>query len=297
MQTVKAPNERPEFQETMDALLERQPNLHKHALKALKQIFAYPVSHDLKWADVNALLKDAGAVTNVSAHQKEHVELNGVTRTFRTAKSPVLDTREVLDVRHFLLEALVPNHPPDPLRYREPTPLKADGSVDKSAALVIDYYYATLYRLWLLPMGKNSHSTEQDAEGILSIPQLVGEPVPDNLRHVPGTPEMYNHSKGKGDAVHGKSRTPTTSDTELYEYFGRVANTLLEPERVLVVGHGDGHSNTAESFTNYLSKFRPALYQKVVGQKSIKQDTRHMTRHQFLHFARAQLHSFDQAAE
>lgn len=268
----------PELQAALDAILKDHPKLHKNALHGLRLVFRHPVSHDLKWTDINSVLKDAGATYTVSAHHREHVELNGVTRVFNTTKAN-LETKDVLNVRHFLLQALLPDQPADPL-HTKPTATvitKPDGTSEKSALLVMDNEKATFYRLWVVPLDKR----EPDPEGaVTEIKHLV-------------TAEDYGHSHGKKDIEHGHSRHPHTSDTEYHDYFNRVAVLLADVDKLLLVGHGGGHSFIAEIFAKYLNKNKPMLGHKIIGLHAVKQDTSHMTRPQLLHFARSHIQSFD----
>ncbi len=70
--------------------------------RTFDRIFQHPISHNLEWRDVHALLQEMGQVT------KEHngslkVARNGQTLVLHpTSKKDVTEMDEVMKLRHFL---------------------------------------------------------------------------------------------------------------------------------------------------------------------------------------------------
>jgi hypothetical protein len=75
-------------------------NRHRRTLKA---IFAQPVSGNIRWRDVEALLKALGAVLNEREGSRVAVLLNDRVAVFhRPHPSPNMDKGAVKDMRRFL---------------------------------------------------------------------------------------------------------------------------------------------------------------------------------------------------
>ncbi len=69
---------------------------------------------------------------------------------------------------------------------------------------------------------------------------------------------LHHFSHKDQPREHGQ-RSP--KDQSFYE---RVADAVTIGARIVMVGHGEGHSNAAHHLTEYLRKHRPETFQKVV---------------------------------
>jgi len=77
----------------------------KHA-RILAALFRQPILGDIKWRDVEGLLKSLGAEFEERAGSRVAVFLNGRTAVFhRPHPGPNLDKSAVRDVRRFLASA------------------------------------------------------------------------------------------------------------------------------------------------------------------------------------------------
>ncbi len=71
--------------------------------KTLEAIFAHPARANIKWRDIEGLLKALGAEIEEGAGSRIHVLLNGVPATFhRPHPRPDTDKGAVSDVRDYL---------------------------------------------------------------------------------------------------------------------------------------------------------------------------------------------------
>ena len=77
--------------------------MNKRHQKTLNSIFAQPISGNIKWRDVEALLKNLGAALSERAGSRVAVFLEGRVAYFhRPHPSPNMDKGAVRDLRKFL---------------------------------------------------------------------------------------------------------------------------------------------------------------------------------------------------
>lgn len=67
-------------------------------------------------------------------------------------------------------------------------------------------------------------------------------------------------------------------------YLEAVADALCDAERILLIGHGQGRSNTSQAFLTYATSRRPDVAARVIG--SITSGISAMDRAQVLDLAR-----------
>lgn len=71
--------------------------------RTLEAVFAHPISANLEWRDVVALLESLGAVTEEGEGSRVHVALNGRAMTLhRPHPRPTMDKGAVAAIRDFL---------------------------------------------------------------------------------------------------------------------------------------------------------------------------------------------------
>lgn len=80
--------------------------MNKRHRKTFNDIFAQPISGNIKWRDVEALLQTLGAVLSERAGSRIAVSLNDSFAVFhRPHPSPNMDKGAVRDLRRFLENA------------------------------------------------------------------------------------------------------------------------------------------------------------------------------------------------
>lgn len=80
--------------------------MNKHHKKTLHSIFAHPISANIKWRDVESLLKSLGAVISERSGSRVAVLLNDRVAVFhRPHPGPNMDKGAVKDMRRFLESA------------------------------------------------------------------------------------------------------------------------------------------------------------------------------------------------
>ena len=71
----------------------------------LHAIFARPVRSDVRWRDIEALLRPLGATINEGAGSRVRVELKGEVAVFHRPHQPGTDRGVLVSVRRFLEQA------------------------------------------------------------------------------------------------------------------------------------------------------------------------------------------------
>lgn len=80
--------------------------MNKRHRKTLEAIFVQPISGNIKWRDVESLLKTLGAILTERAGSRVSVSLNDhVIVLHRPHPSPNMDKGAVRDLRRFLQRA------------------------------------------------------------------------------------------------------------------------------------------------------------------------------------------------
>ena len=80
--------------------------MNKRHRKTLNDLFAQPISGNIKWRDVEALLQALGAVLSERAGSRVAVSLHDSVAVFhRPHPSPNMDKGAVRDLRRFLENA------------------------------------------------------------------------------------------------------------------------------------------------------------------------------------------------
>lgn len=74
---------------------------HNHE-NTLRQIFAHPVSMNIKWKDIVHLVESLGGKAEPSQGGRERFVLNGQDRVFHVPHSKQVESRdEMMQIRHF----------------------------------------------------------------------------------------------------------------------------------------------------------------------------------------------------
>ena len=82
--------------------------MNKRHRRTLNATFAHPISGNIKWRDVEALLKALGAIISERAGSRVAVRLNDLVAVFRRPHpSPNMDKGAVRDLRRFLENARI----------------------------------------------------------------------------------------------------------------------------------------------------------------------------------------------
>lgn len=71
--------------------------------RTLDQVFAHPLSMNIKWPDIVKMFESLGAKVEVVNGGREKVTLNGLEETFHIPHGRTVNSRdEMMQIRHFL---------------------------------------------------------------------------------------------------------------------------------------------------------------------------------------------------
>ncbi len=207
--------------------------LSKPELATLEAVYQHPLSHNLEWSDVVTLFTALGEVKHKSNNEMAF-EIGGEHHLVRKPHSKDLTASEVMDFRHLLTRTgWSPATKTD-------SAIKSDGSsatpaVNQDLLVAIEHHEARLYHLDI-----RSSNPEDDV-----------------IR--PYDPHGFLHHLSHKD----QSRERGQRATEDPSFYSRIAEEIVSAGRVVVVGHGEGHSNAAHHLIEYLKLHHPESFQKV----------------------------------
>lgn len=190
---------------------------HERTLQAL---FAHPLHHDLRLADVEALLLHLGMhVEHRSDHRFNLKAPSGATVVVHAASGkhhPFLNEEGTLRLRRFLKqEGITPEHPIADAAHPR-------GDQAKRLVVHLDHRGA---RLWWLKGNEINTSTLQP-HGLWSSHQRLSH------RH---------------DRDIAGQRAPVD-----FEFLNQLSQAVLHADRVLLLGHGRGESDTSLLLRKYI---------------------------------------------
>lgn len=226
--------------------------LSKASRATLDALFRHPVTHNLEWPDVVALFAKLG-----TADHKSHNEIAfGIGTERHLVHKPHakdLTASEVMAFRHILTRA-----------GWSPATSGAAGAVAATPErlnrlVVVDHHEAHVYDLDLKSADAADHAIR-----------------PYDPHHV------LHHLSHKDKSRERGQRAP-----EEPGFYQRIADTLVSASRIVLIGHGKGHSNAAHHLDEHLRKHCPETFQKVVCE--VVADLSSLTRPQLLAMARRAL--------
>ena len=210
-------------------------------------IFQHPVSHNLPWRDVTALMEHLGTV-----EEKDNGHLlftvNSVTLAIHHPQGKeVSDVQQTLDIRHFLESA----------------------GVGKSGNVTTDGAKAAP-PLRLLVVIRQQKTLIFRTEGKDALPERLYPYDPHGILH------HLNHTDGRDKG----SREP-----ENLIYYKEIAKTLAGADEILLMGNGTGASSAMTHLRDFFATHHPEITQRIVGTVTL--DLEALTEGQLLQEARA----------
>lgn len=234
--------------------------LSKASRVTIDAIYRHPLAHNLEWSDVLALFDKIGTVDQ-KGNDEVSFGIAGEHHRIRSPHTKDLTTAEVIAFRHMLTRAgWAPQAKPD-------LSIKADhaGSVEGAAEprpdllLVVDHHEARLYHLDI---------------GSKDLVDHVIKPYdPHHFLH---------HLTHKDESRERGQRAP-----EDHAFYEAIAHAIMPGSRIVLVGHGKGHSNAADHLAAFLQKHHHDSFQRVV--REVAADLSALTAPQLLDLGRRAL--------
>lgn len=216
--------------------------------RTLEAIFRHPMAHNLEWDAVVGLIGKIGDAHE--RHSGEFVfEVGGKCHVMRKPHNKDLTSSEVLEIRHFLMQAgSSPELPSQPAADPDP--------VASSLMIVVDHHGAKIFQFDV--------TSDEASEHVIK----------------PYDPHHFLHHLVHRD----QSRERGQRAPEEPAYYETIADALAMAGKIVVVGHGTGKSNAADHLTQYLKSHHRETYQRIV--REITTDLSAITIPQLLDLAR-----------
>jgi hypothetical protein len=206
--------------------------LSKSCRTTLDTIYQHPISHSLEWPDVIALFARLGTVDHKSSNEYVFA-IGGEHHLMRKAHGKTLPADDVIELRHMLTRA---GWSPETAKSMSPgivSPERAGGLPD--FLVTVEHHEARIYQLDIAAADRASHTIR------------------------PYDPHHFLHHLSHKD----QSRERGQREAEDASFYARIAEALRPAGRVVVVGHGDGHSNAAPHLAAYLRQHHLDMFQKL----------------------------------
>ncbi len=207
--------------------------LSNSCLATIDALYRHPIAHNLEWSDVVALFTSLGSVQQKS-HNEMSFELGGEHRLVHKPHAKDLTSDDVMVLRHLLTRTGWSLHPAAAPETRPDRPA-ATPAPDGDLLVAVEHHEARLYHL----------------------AARAADAVDDTIR--PYDPHRFLHHLSHKDQPRERGQR-AAEDPAFYE---RIAQAIVSARQVVVIGHGEGHSNAAHHLLAYLKLHHPETLQKV----------------------------------
>ncbi len=235
--------------------------LSKTSLATLDALYRHPIAHNLEWPDVIALFGKLGSVEQKS-HNEMAFRIGGEHHLVHKSSTKDLTASEVMDFRHLLTRSGWSPH--SSARAAAGSPVASEpAEAAEDILVVMDHHEARLYHLDIRAKDPSEHVIR------------------------PYDPHHFLHHL----AYENQSRERGQRAPEDPSFYTRIAGAIASCERIVVIGHGKGHSNAAHHLIAYLKLHHPQTYKKLADE--VVADLSSVTPPQLLVLARRALSSTD----
>jgi len=226
--------------------------MKRHHLRTLQALYAHPLQHGVRVANVEALFRSLGAHVTELGDRRLRLQMPAGQETWIRIgcglRNPDLDTEAVMRLRHLLQEAgVTPDHP----EADGPTPR---GDQARRLVLLLDHRHTDVFRL----EGEEVDHAVLKPHGIWGTNQ--------NLSH-------------RHDRDQAGQRAPIDRD-----YLARIAAAITDADVVLLLGHGNGANDMRSLLLQHLERHHRDLIDRIVGIETL--DDSGLTEEQLVAIAR-----------
>lgn len=234
--------------------------LPKACRMSLERVFAHPLSHSIGWADMTALFAHLGTVTH-KANDEVVFAIGDTHRLLRKAHGKTLAAEDVMAFRHLLARA---GWSPAETGAKPGIPQAVPPQLSPTAGppdmlVAIEHRQAHIYLLDVDPADAGDDVIRPyDPHGFLH-----------HLTH-------KDQDSEQGQRV-----------AEDPSYYERIAEALRPAARVVLIGHGHGHSNAAEHLAAAIKLHHKDIFPKLLPV--VEADLSCLTKRQLLALGRTSL--------
>jgi hypothetical protein len=205
----------------------------KRDLRTLEAIFRHPVARNLAWSDALHLLEGLGAVHH-EPNGKFQVAVNEHREVFHPPHDKEVTAEEIAQLRKFLDGAGVR---PGAIEVRDED--RAPGSVTPDIVVAVDHHEARLFTI----------------EGAAETARTLRPYDPHHFLH---------HLSHRQERELRGQREPEESS-----YYSAIAAALAPARRIVLLGHGTGHSNAAAHLEQVLRSKYPETFTRVKAVRAV----------------------------
>jgi hypothetical protein len=199
--------------------------LSKSDRQTLDALFAHPIAHNLQWKDVLALFAQLGTVEQLPGNEASF-RIGGEHRMLTRPHGKDLTIEEIMALRQFL----------DRAGWSSRQPHIASGATD--FLIAIDHHEARIYHMDVRPTGPAG--------------QIIHPYDPHHfLRHL--THKDQTRQRGERAA----------EDPSFYERIAQAVSAAVPHGRIVIVGHGKGHSDAAHHLQDWIHLHHPETFQHI----------------------------------
>ena len=224
--------------------------LSKSGRRTLEALFRHPVARNLEWVDAMALLSSLGSVERKSNNETS-IRIGTEHQLLRRPHGKDLTLDEVMGLRHFL----------------ERAGISIGNAVGPEMTgtdflVTVDHHEAKVYRM-------DPRADEH-----------VGHEIEPYDPH-----HFLHHLSHKDQPRERGQRAP--EDPTFYERISQVLAAAVPQGRIVVIGHGKGHSDAAHHLLEWLRHHHGETFQRVISEGAA--DLSSLTPHQLLDIGRQAL--------
>ena len=202
-----------------------RPTLSKSDRHILDCLFAHPVAHNLEWRDTLALFTKLGTIEHLPNNETS-IRIGAEHETLRRPHNKDLTTEEIMALRHFLTRAgWSTKHPPVPVSATD-------------FLIAIDHHEARIYHMDLRPAD------------------------PANQIIKPYDPHHFLHHLTHKDQIRQRGER-AAEDPSFYERISQAVVAAVPHGRIVILGHGKGHSDAAHHLGDWLRRHHPETFQHI----------------------------------
>ncbi len=220
--------------------------LSKSERRTLELLFAHPIARNLEWQSAVSLLSRLGTVEQL-ANNETSIRIGAEHQMLRRPHSKDLSVEDIMALRHLLTRSgWSAQHAPS-------LPALTDFLI------AIDHHEARVYHVDLRPADPSEHTIKPyDPHHF--------------LRHL--THKDRTRQQGERAA----------EDPSFYERIAQAVASSVPHGRIVIVGHGKGHSDAAHHLEEWIHLHHPETFQRITSALAV--DLSALTSPQLLALAR-----------
>lgn len=202
-----------------------RPDLSKTDQQTLASLFAHPIARNLKWRDVVALFTRLGTVEHLPDNETS-LRMGAEHQVVRRPHGKDLTIEEIMLLRHFLMRS----------GWNTKLPSAPQRTTD--FLIAIDHHEARIYAM-------DQHEVDHGEQTIK-----------------PYDPHHFLHHLTHKDQTRQRGER-AAEDPSFYERIADAVITAVPHGRIVIVGHGKGHSDAGHHLQDWLHLHHPQTSARV----------------------------------